>query len=277
MTNDVFGCWYEPGDAGTWLSWFINQHEGYPKFDKKIRYEQEGNPYGQIPSDYACPGSNWHLTDFQSYDNVTLGPNETRLMQSLEFKDFKKNLEVKNITHERDYINLCYKIIPWHNPIHTDRVGYTELKKYGIELTADNFIKKIIRESNTKAVIIPETDIYSSIFAKRLAFIRPEFTVGRALDIYKARKEYLYQEIAENVSKYVTVHRLFIDKLVIKNDREEYLKLLDILQVPELEDWTSHTGDYYKKFFKPWENILNSALNKRPETKQLNNVVRGIK
>ena len=275
MTNDVFGCWYEPGDAGTWLSWFINQHEGYPKFDKKIRYEQNGNPYGQIPSDCACPGSNWHITDFKSYRNTTLDPHANSLVKSIKFKDFRKNLVVKNIKHERDYTNLCYKIIPWHNPIHTEP---EEIKRWELkDKNSTDLVKRIVRESNTKAVIIPETDVYSSIFAKRFAFIRPEFTVKKALDIYKARKEYEYQQTAEILSNYVKVHRLFIDKIVIKNDREEYLKLLDILQVPELEDWSSHTSDYYKTFFKPWETILNSELNKRPETKQLNNIVRGIK
>jgi hypothetical protein len=86
MENNIFGCWYEPGDAGTWLTWFINQHQGFPKFYKSIRYEQEGKEFGDIPTDYSCMRADWDVTTpFPKVD-----------------------------------FNQCYKILPWHNPFQTE-------------------------------------------------------------------------------------------------------------------------------------------------------------
>ncbi len=270
MTNDVFGCWYEPGDSGTWLSWFINQHVGYPKFDKKIRYERKGYTYGQIATDYACPGSNWHLANFQSFRDDPMDPYSNKLVTTHNFKDYKKHLIEKDIKHDPDYKNICYKILPWHNPIHTGNKGSQEIEKWGLkDKTAKDLILRILEESNTKAIIIPETDIYSSLFAKRLAFIRPNLTVQDAWQDYNTRKKTLYAEIVSNVSKYVKVHTLFIDKLILKNDINEYSKLLDILQVPELENWTNYTTECCNTIFEPWTNFTNDQLDNRPETRDI--------
>ena len=82
MKTNVFGCWYDPGDVGTWLTWFINQHKDFPKFDKAIRYEQEGNKFGNIPSDYSCFNSDWHVTDWA--DNKVAKFNDVEA-----FKEYK--------------------------------------------------------------------------------------------------------------------------------------------------------------------------------------------
>lgn len=266
MTNDVFGCWYEPGDSGTWLSWFINQHNGYPKFDKKIRYERKDKTYGHIATDYACPGANWYVTDFQSNRDDPGDPTSKNLMTTHKLKDHKKHLVKKLITHDPNYKNICYKIIPWHNPIHTQNNFSQHVKKWKLkDKTSSDLILRILEESNTKAVIIPETDIYCSLFAKRLAFIRPELTVQDAWKDYNSRKKELYADIVSRVSEYVKVHKLFIDKLILNNDINEYSKLLDILQVPELENWISHTTECYNTIFKPWTTFTNEELDNRPK------------
>tara|TARA_B100000768_G_C11254897_1_gene365906 strand:- start:323 stop:1105 length:783 start_codon:yes stop_codon:yes gene_type:complete len=251
MANDVFGCWYEPGDSGTWLTWFINQHENYPKFDKEIRYEQEGNKFGEIASDYGCYGADWFITDFGNH-------------KAIKFKDFKQSLLERKISYDPDYKHICYKLIPWHNPLGSDD---DEIKEWGLtDNTVEDLIARLIEESNTKALIIPEVNTSYQLFAKRLAFIRPRFTVESTYSNYQNRQARLYANTISTLRQFTKVHTIAIDKLLLRNDIDEYLKLLDILQVPALEGWTSLTNDYYTKILQPWENISNSELNNRLET-----------
>jgi hypothetical protein len=251
MANNVFGCWYEPGDSGTWLAWFINQHENYPKFKKDIRYEQEGKKFGEIASDYSCHGADWFITDFHDHN-------------AFEFKNYRQRLLNKNIEHDSSYKHICYKLIPWHNPLGSDD---DEIKEWGLtDNTVEDLIARIIEESNTKALIIPEANVSYQLFAKRLAFIRPRFTVEYALDTYENRVNQMYANTVSSLRKFTKVHTVAIDKLLLRNDIDEYLKLLDILEVPALEGWTSLTNNYYAKILQPWENIPNSELNNRQQT-----------
>ena len=151
MENNIFGCWYEPGDAGTWLTWFINQHQGFPKFYKSIRYEQEGKEFGDIPTDYSCMRADWDVT---------------------------------TPFHKVDF-NQCYKILPWHNPFQTEE---WELDNE----TPAELCVRLISESNTKAIIVPQVEDNYELFAKRLAFIRSRFTVESAIEIYK-NPEIIYE------------------------------------------------------------------------------------
>ena len=64
----------------------------------------------------------------------------------------------------------------------------------------------------------------------------------------------------------IKIHTIAIDKLILQNDVSEYQKLLDILKVPALDNWTSYTNNYYEKIFAPWEHIKSEELNIRPET-----------
>lgn len=225
MENNVFGCWYEPGDAGTWLTWFINQHQGFPKFYKSIRYEQERKEFGNIPTDYSCMRADWDVN-----------------------KPFPKV----------DF-NQCYKILPWHNPFQTEE---WELDNE----TPAELCVRLISESNTKAIIVPQVEDNYELFAKRLAFIRSRFTVESAIEIYKNRQDRMYESTKLQMQEFVTVHTIAIDKLILHNDKTEYHKLIEILNVPALEDWTTHTTKYYNKIFSPWKNISAEQLDSRVET-----------
>ena len=83
---------------------------------------------------------------------------------------------------------------------------------------------------------------------------------------YQNRQARLYANTISTLRQFTKVHTIAIDKLLLRNDIDEYLKLLDILQVPALEGWTSLTNNYYTKILQPWENISNSELNNRLET-----------
>jgi hypothetical protein len=76
----------------------------------------------------------------------------------------------------------------------------------------------------------------------------------------------MYESTKMQMQEFVTVHTIAIDKLILHNDKTEYYKLIEILNVPELEDWTTHTTKYYNKIFSPWKNISAEQLDSRVET-----------
>lgn len=229
MKNEVFGCWYEPGDAGTWFTWFINQHHSFPNFSKNIRYEQKQN----IPSDYSCYGANWVIKD--TGDDEAFG-----------FTDFEKNLIEKQISYNKDFYSICYKLIPWHNPFQANN---NELENE----TNEQLASRLITESNTKAIIIPQVEVSYQVFAKRLAYIRPRISVEDAINDYKNRINKQYMNTVSQIEKITTVHTIAIDKLVLHNNEQEYNKLINILQVPALENWKQLTYQYYIEVYSKWE------------------------
>ena len=76
----------------------------------------------------------------------------------------------------------------------------------------------------------------------------------------------MYESTKLQMQEFVTVHTIAIDKLILHNDKTEYHKLIEILNVPALEDWTTHTTKYYNKIFSPWKNISAEQLDSRVET-----------
>ena len=239
----VFGCWYEAGDSGTWLTWFINQHKDFPKFNLQLHYQEKGNEFGDIPSDYSCDPATWHCDHVQ--DN-----------RSLKFAD-----HIEYITNSSDdtYSKFCYKILPWHNPIQTDQ------NEFPTRETPEQVCARLIKDSNTKVIIIPQVEVNYKLFAVRMAFIRPRHTVAECMKFFEQKIEYEYKTIVDKVCQLSPVHTIAIDKLIIDNDEEVYKELIDLLEVPALPNWKEYTNNYYDIILRPWENIDVSMLDNRTQ------------
>ena len=242
----VYGCWYEAGDSGTWLTWFINQHEGFPKFDIKLHYQEQGNEFGDVPSDYSCDPATWHCDKFE--DRV-----------GLSFANHLTYVANEGYTNE-DYSKFCYKILPWHNPIQTGQ------HEFPTNETPEQVCTRLLKDSNTDCVIIPQVEISYKLFAFRQAFIRPRHTVEACMESFKLKIDKEYKTIADKVNELVPVHTVAIDRLLLRNDEEVYKNLIDVLEVPPLPNWKAHTNHYYDTIFRPWENVDPSELNSRKVT-----------
>ena len=70
--------------------------------------------------------------------------------------------------------------------------------------------------------------------------------------------------------KHIPVHVVAIDKLILRNDIDEYNKLIKVLDVPALDNWTNHTNHYYTSIFAPLTLVNSASLNNRPETLKSN-------
>jgi hypothetical protein len=248
MKNNIFGIWYEPGDTGTWFAWFINQHHGYSKPDIEIRYDDEGDKFNHIATDYCCNKISWYIPAGLH----TIPTHAHRFIKS--FDEFHK------LAGGGD---LAYKIVPWHNPFQCN------LEEMPDGMSPTQMCKQLLEETNTDAIIIPRVEVSYKLFAKRLAFIRPRFTVEETEKYYRQRMEKSYNNTITQMREAIPgikIHTIAIDKLILQNDVSEYQKLLDILKVPALDNWTSYTNNYYEKIFAPWEHIKSEELNIRPET-----------
>ena len=244
--DKVVGCWYEAGDSGTWLTWFINQHEGFPKFESMLEYQEKGNEFGEVPSDYSCDGATWQTGSFEDH----------KIFSFSEYLQYIHDNKKATASHSK----LCYKILPWHNPIQTSQ------EEFDTNETPEQVCTRLLKDSNTDCVIIPQVEVSYKLFAFRQAFIRPRHTVEACMESYKRKIKEEYKTIAGRVNELVPVHTVAIDKLILRNDEEVYKDLIDILGVPPLPNWKSYTNDYYDKIFRPWENVDPSQLNNRKVT-----------
>lgn len=240
----VYGCWYEACDSGTWLTWFINQHEDFPKFNLKLEYQEKGKEFGNIPSDYSCDPATWHVDKFE---NRTVG---------LSFADHLTHVANEGYTNE-DYSKFCYKILPWHNPIQTNQ------HEFPTNETPEQVCTRLLKDSNTDCVIIPQVEISYKLFAFRQAFIRPRYTVAECMKSFELKIKEEYKTIADKVRQLSPVHTVAIDKLIIDNDEKVYKELIDILEVPALPNWKEYANNYYDMILRPWENIDFSMLDNR--------------
>jgi hypothetical protein len=255
--RNVIGCWYEAGDAGTWLTWFINQHKNFVVLPCALQYGQQDHDMGNIPTDYACTLSNWVVAG-----NKTTSWHD--FLVNIETRLFEKRNNSIEKQGKLFYRNFCYKLIPFHNPIST---GLNELKELDIE-NKNKFLQRIIAESNTSTILYPTVTTELEIFAKRLAFIRPQYTVNETRNFYAERKNIIYNRnknymktICNNV---VTVE---IDKLVIHQDLDTYKKLCNELKILPNKNWKAIAKSYYETIYLPLENIDSNRLDSRTNVK----------
>ena len=245
--DKVFGCWYEAGDSGTWLTWFINQHKDFPKFSASLHFQEKGNEFGDIPSDYSCDGATWQCGIF----------NDSKI---LSFSEYLQHIPIVDPTAATSYSKLCYKLLPWHNPIQTNQ------DEFDTNETPEQVCTRLIEDSNTDCIIIPQVEISYKLFAMRQAFIRPRHLVEGCMQSYAQKIEHEYKTISDRVRKLAPVHIVAIDKLILRNDEDVYKDLINLLGVPPLPNWKEHTNYYYHTIFRPWENVDPSELNNRKVT-----------
>jgi len=128
---------YEAGKSGTWLAWFINQHNNFPRYDYK---EQNRNLDKQV--DIACNGADWWPENQSFKENRRLA----------------KEIFSNNTNSTKD----CIKILPNHNLFQQNSmyVNRSLLKKY---------------TSDIDKVIIPiVTDVLHDQFLERWKLLLKE-------------------------------------------------------------------------------------------------------
>lgn len=220
---------YSNGLSGTWLTWFINQHAGFPD---RLELDREFSDPTQLDqcTDYTTQANWWY--DNQSWE---------------QFMEYVERMDYPNNGEERDYFyKLAFKVSPYHEfcgPGMDDNNG--AMPSVAV---AHNAAAYTIINSRAKLVIAPivKTTFFKPIY-NRLVSIRPDIHVDKNPENWYNKRIHKYINDVLNVP----VFKLDIGKLFTL-DENEYTRLVDMLNIPKLDNWkeivTSCVEEVYSNY-----------------------------
>lgn len=232
-TNYV--CLYTAGLSGTWLTWFVNQHANFPKYEfNKLKSHD-------MVTDLACDGATWCFT------------KDTENGASDEPKTFDEYIadwaipESKNSTATKN----CCKILPDHDLSwnHSEDVFQTVLKPFS----------KII------VPYLPEDSPFVDMYAKRNRYMWHEnFDSDFGIDDYTAMITGVKEDISRgHYHKFnKSVHALNLHNLLMCEEWE-YNNLLGVIEEDALPDWETHVHNYRQQFIcRDWGGMYDRLMEK---------------
>ena len=107
---DQYWVFYSRGLMGTWLSWFINQHEEFPRFTDLERWEN-----GEHHTFDGC----WWLHD---------DPEEEGVQNTSTYQEHIDAFEKMKRRKNENWTKLCSKILPDHGATISDEEYLSYLK-----------------------------------------------------------------------------------------------------------------------------------------------------
>lgn len=211
--KETFCVMFSNGLSGTWLTWFINQHKGFPdRLELDFEYSDSDHP--ERVTDYSTQPSWWYedktWNKFIEYCERMDHPNERENEPDIRW----------------GFDKLAFKVQPYHE-------FYGEGLKHEETDVWKTDVEFVLKESNCNQVIVPvcKEVLYTEIY-NRLTAIRPNYTVDK--DPKEWYNSVLYEYIANELN--VPVLPLDIGKILSGND-SEYRRLIQVLDVPELDNW----------------------------------------
>lgn len=208
--NTTFCVMFSNGLSGTWLTWFCNQHKGFPdRLELDPAYSDPAYP--ERITDYSTQPNWWYdektWTEFITYCERMDHPNERENEPGIRWGSSK----------------LAFKVQPYHEFFGPD-MSYEQAKE------ACRFV---LKRSKCNQVIVPICNevLYTPIY-NRLVAIRPDYTIDK--DPKKWYNSVLYDYIQHELK--VPLLYLDIGKILSGID-SEYRKLIKALDVPVLDNW----------------------------------------
>ena len=201
---------FSNGLSGTWLTWFINQHKGFPdRLELDVEYSDSNHP--ERITDYSTQPNWWY--DNQSWEDFVI---------YCERQDHPNERE-NELNIRWGFDKLAFKVQPYHEFFAPD-MNFEQSKVA---------CKYVLDESNCNQVIVPICNevLYTPIY-NRLVAIRPKYTIDK--DSKKWYNSVLYDYIQHELK--VPFLRLDIGK-ILSGINSEYRKLTKALDVPELDNW----------------------------------------
>jgi hypothetical protein len=234
-------CLYSAGLAGTWLTWFVNQHKDFPKY----KYQQL-KTHGVI-TDLGCDGATWCFTK-----DTEDGSQD----EPMTFDDYIKEYATPESNNQHATHN-CIKVLPDHN-LSWERWERESEVLEEVTSYASGFIYPYIRRD---ARLLP-------FFANRLLFMWEEMyqerSNGKLIDenvVMDMMAESAHDVRDPNskiriVTGYKTCHGVDIDAL-LQCDQYEYNKLIEYLDQPPIDNWEHLVNNYRQQFIcRDWKKML---------------------
>jgi hypothetical protein len=228
----LFLVWHDNGWPGTWLLWFINQHNNFPKFKGRYLYSPVPGPSEstkfefEMPLHYSCDGVSWHIktkmpTDRNFLPSILRG--KFNADDSINLKQHQKHFMTD---YDKSFTSVALKLSAQHNP------G----KARTWQINSD-----IAKECKVYKNIMMIAGDYEWLIGRRMYDLTLEdnpksrrqklkSSYVKMIDVKNVTKNFPY--IGENAPNYI----INIGRLL--NEVEgEYLNLVRALETEPREDW----------------------------------------
>ena len=228
----LFLVWHDNGWPGTWLLWFINQHNNFPKFKGRYLYSPVPGPSEstkfefEMPLHYNCDGVSWHIKTKMPTDRNFLPPllrGKFNIDDSINLKQHQKHFMTD---YDESFTSVALKLSAQHNP------G----KARTWQINSD-----IAKECKVHKNIMMIAGDYEWLIGRRMYDLTLEdnpksrrqklkSSYVKMIDVKNVTKNFPY--IGENAPNYI----INIGRLL--NEVEgEYLNLVRALETEPREDW----------------------------------------
>ena len=228
----LFLVWHDSGWPGTWLLWFINQHQNFPKFRGRYLYSPVAGATGSkfefdLPLHYSCDGVSWHLQTKMPTDRNFLPPKVRGKTEkeSVTLEEHRKYF-MEDCPYDESFTSIALKLSAQHNP------G----KARTWQINSD-----ILKECKPHKNIMMIAGDYEWLIGRRMYDLTLE-------DSPRSRREKLKSSYVKMIDmKNVTTNFPYLAELApnyivnigrLLNEVEgEYLNLVKALDTEPREDW----------------------------------------
>ena len=226
-SKKLFLVWHDTGWPGSWLLWFINQHNNFPKFNGKYLYKPIKPGIGESlkyefdePLHWLCQGIS--LDTKESFENHLL------------------NIVSKQLNIKLDsYNKIALKLKARHHPANAYHYEQADVVNKNVDV-----YKNIMMVSGE----------YEQLISKRLG----DLTLDEEEDVrnIKIHKDYVAKKDNDNnniyfpyLSNIAPNYVVDIGKL-LNGDRTEYMLLCNAIEEPMLDNWKELLEVSHKTFAK---------------------------
>lgn len=205
---------YFPGDCGTFVSWFISQHQGY------IGAKAQLKVHDPVPNEVVCESTTW---DWRA---------ETWTQQ--------QTTRVENYAGE----SIAFKTYTEHNCTNADDHTPEEMQQFWNRIHS-------VPNLNSVGLWVPFQHLYQ--FQSRLDHCFNSYDEGDSAETYYENRPDEYEELAQTHAQQfadVDLHWVDVHQLIIQESAEEYADMCEFLGVPELEHWRTLISFYRLQVFQ---------------------------
>jgi len=231
---------YNPGMCGTWLVWFINQHNNFSQY--LAEYKNYINDKKETkPLDVGCYDADWythrHISkDSHYYSNANLDNIISEKSLNYTFEENRRFLPMEK-RNNKSFTKDCVKILSNHGCFHDS------LRQDNFDIINQKLLKNIVDEIQPAKIIVPVFNSENDTLIKRWIIY---------LDWHQKLRTSIFDELVywkknwNEWSDYViqdnpygnNVHYVDIEKLT-SGDNDEYLKLCEALDeqpIPNIQE-----------------------------------------
>jgi hypothetical protein len=232
----MYSVWFMPGLSGTWLVWFINQHQNFPQFDIK-KVIRKGHQ-----TDYALPVANLVYRDYNS--GIFKDGNKT--FQKTSAQQVIDEIKHYSGTINPDFTKACVKMFPHHALDNDEHLVESICTEYEIS----HIVWPYVETTNLDTIV-------SRLFALKHNILYPGNKKGLRVNEFLELSQKLIQSDGPlcHLHQHAALLPVDIGKLLDK-DQAEYTRLLEFISAPPLDNWQQLIDNMVSEVYNGWETII---------------------